>query len=84
MIFECPGSQKFRHPQPENIRCPECGEEIEIWTDEHEAVCPKCRKHITREGETAQGCIDWCKHAKECVGDDIYVRYKKRQIKGGA
>jgi len=65
MIFECPGSQKFKHPEPEMIRCKSCGEEVEIWTDESQAVCPKCRNMVKRD--SGQSCLDWCKHAKECV-----------------
>ena len=80
MIFSCPGSQKFKQPQPENIKCPFCGEEAEIWTDEFETVCPGCKKKISRSG---QSCLDWCKEAKNCVGENIYKRYLKNKKRGG-
>ena len=70
MISNCPGSQKFKQPQPETIKCASCGEEIEIWTDEIKAVCPKCKNTVMRE--QGASCLDWCKYAKECVGEDIY------------
>jgi hypothetical protein len=73
MIFNCPGSSKFKQPAPENIKCAFCGEEVEIWTDEVEAVCPKCKNKVTRIG--GQSCLDWCKHARECVGEERYNRY---------
>lgn len=73
MISNCPGSQKFKQPQPETIRCASCGEAIEIWTDEIKAVCPKCKGTTMREQGTS--CLDWCKYAKECVGEDIYKSY---------
>jgi len=30
-------------------RCPECRDEIEIFTDENEITCPKCGKEVTLE-----------------------------------
>jgi len=75
MITGCPGSQKFKKPQPENIKCHYCGEEVEIWTDEAEAKCTKCGRTISRE--KGQSCLDWCKYAKACVGDEIYERFMK-------
>lgn len=79
MIFGCPGSQKFRQPQPENLKCPFCKEEIEVWTDEFQAVCQNCKKIVLRKGY--QGCIDWCKHARECVGESIYEVYMKNKTR---
>ena len=75
MINSCPGSQKFKQPHPEDIKCPHCGEETEIWTDEFEVKCQKCKKIIKREG--GQNCLDWCKSAKECVGEETYKDYLK-------
>lgn len=80
MIFSCPGSQRFKQPQPENIKCPHCGNEVEIWSDEREVVCPKCSKKVTRSAE--QSCLDWCKYAKECAGEEMYKKYMKNK-KGG-
>jgi predicted RNA-binding Zn-ribbon protein involved in translation (DUF1610 family) len=77
MTFKCPGSQIFSQPKPENIKCPFCGEEIEIWTDEVKAKCPNCKKAVTRE--QGQSCLDWCKYAKECVGDELYNKYMKNK-----
>lgn len=83
MLSNCPGSQKFKQPQPENIKCSSCGEEIEIWTDEIKAVCPKCKNTIMRE--QGASCLDWCKYAKECVGENTYNSYiqnKSETLKG--
>jgi len=73
MISNCPGSQKFKQPQPETIKCTSCGGEIEIWTDEIKAVCPKCKNTIMRE--QGASCLDWCRYAKECVGENTYNSY---------
>jgi len=73
MSFKCPGSQKFSQPQPESINCPFCAAEIEIWTDELKTKCPKCQKDVVRDGGAT--CLDWCKYARECVGDKVYKKY---------
>lgn len=65
MIFECPGSQRFKYPFPEEIKCISCGNKLEIWTDEVKASCPHCAAIVTRPVE--QGCFKWCKHANECI-----------------
>lgn len=74
----CPGSQKFRQPQPESIKCPACSQEIEIWTDEIQVVCPNCKNTILRQQEGAS-CLDWCNYAKECVGEKTYNNYIKNK-----
>ncbi|MCM8798395.1 MAG: HD domain-containing protein [Candidatus Omnitrophica bacterium] len=74
MVFECPGSQRFRQPQPEEIRCSHCGKELEIWTDEVKVICPNCKNEVLRLPEEAS-CLDWCRYAKECVGDKLYNQY---------
>ncbi len=77
MIFECPGSSRFKQPAPEGVKCASCGEEVEIWTDETEAICPKCKSKVTRQG--GQSCLDWCKYAKDCVGEERYNKYIKNR-----
>jgi len=77
MIFNCPGARRVKHPEPENKKCPSCGEAVEIWTDEVQARCPKCGTMVTRP--QAQSCLAWCKYAKECVGGDTYNKYMKNK-----
>jgi len=73
----CPGSQEIRKPYPEEIVCTGCGKTLEIWSDETETTCEDCgqinKKFI---GPT---CIDWCPHAKECVGPEKYDRLANRE-----
>lgn len=71
----CPGSLGFVQPKPEMFRCPSCGREVEIWSDEAMASCPVCSKTVFRPG--MQSCLDWCKHAKECVGEEKLNQYTK-------
>jgi HD superfamily phosphodiesterase len=77
MVFECPGSEGVKRPTPENIKCPFCSGEVEIWTDEVEAVCPNCEKTVAREQR--QSCLEWCSYAKECVGEGKYNMYMKNR-----
>lgn len=70
----CPGSRAIREPIPENIKCSTCGREVEIWTDELKASCPGCGSKVYRAQQAS--CIDWCSHAKECVGPETYARLR--------
>jgi len=85
ILPNCPGSQGFRHPTPEEMDCPFCGKDMKIWTDEVKATCPHCRVTVIREGSMTNTCLDWCKYAKMCVGDDLYKKYLKNKetTKGG-
>jgi len=73
MFFSCVGSDKFKRPHPEEIICQNCSERIEIWTDEIETICPRCKQIVRREFDTS--CLDWCRYAKECVGEKTYNKY---------
>ncbi len=70
----CPGSRSIRQPTPEYLKCPECGAEVEIWTDELKATCSACGGKVYRAQQAS--CIDWCPYAKECVGPEVYARLK--------
>ena len=77
MIFKCPGSSSFKQPKPEDLSCPYCGAEVEVWSDEVEVVCKKCKNKIIRE--QAPSCIEWCKSAKECIGEELYNKFLKNK-----
>jgi len=40
--FSCPGSEKKEIPKPEYIPCPQCGVEVEVWSDEPQGECDEC------------------------------------------
>jgi transposase len=69
MVLQCPGSENLRTPSPSIRRCPECGEEVEIFSPDIKVVCTNCG--FIMYNDIAR-CIHWCKYAKECVGEDIY------------
>ena len=77
MINKCPGAKRFRQPEPEIINCPSCGEEVEIWTDEVQAICPNCKETVMRQ--EGPSCLDWCRYAKECVGERSYNKYMQNK-----
>jgi hypothetical protein len=70
----CPGSLAFAQPKIELVRCPHCGEDAEVWTDEAEGKCAKCGRSVCRT--TTQSCVDWCKYARECLGDEGHKKYQ--------
>jgi len=72
----CPGARDIREVKPEDVECPECGREVEIWSDELSARCPGCGAQVTRE--QGPSCIDWCSFAEQCIGTEKYERLKKR------
>jgi ribosomal protein S27E len=37
-------------PVPAEIRCPGCGTELEMWSDETDIVCASCGRNIQNNG----------------------------------
>jgi hypothetical protein len=52
-----------------SVRCPACGEEVELWKDEPARACRRCGTTV-RNPLLDGGCTKWCPKAKECLGDD--------------
>lgn len=77
MIPWCPGVSRFKQPKPEIIKCPFCSKEMEIWSDEPKATCPNCDKTVMRQ--EGSSCLDWCRYAKICVGDETYNKYMQNK-----
>jgi len=73
-LRRCPGSLAFAQPKIELVRCPHCGSDAEVWSDEADGACSKCGQAVCRT--TTQSCVDWCKYARECLGDQEYKRYQ--------
>lgn len=74
----CPGSKKIKQPEPKIIKCNSCNAEVEIWTDEIQAVCPSCKNTIICLDEGAS-CLEWCKYAKECVGEQAFDKFMQNK-----
>ena len=48
-LQECPGTDRKKPVVPEEFECPECGAEVEVWTNEEKVTCPACSEELTRE-----------------------------------
>lgn len=73
----CPGAAALRGAPDLKIKiCPECGEEIELFSNETHASCEKCGFIAYNDTKT---CISWCSYAKDCVGEEVYNRFMKAQ-----
>ena len=71
MVDQCPGASNIRMPRLEIKNCPNCGEEIEIFSNDVSAKCSKCGFVIYNDQVS---CVQWCEYAKECVGEKTYER----------
>ncbi len=74
MLNKCPGQLRLASAQ--NIICVHCGYTAEIFSDEIRITCPQCRNLIFNQ--KLPTCLDWCRAAKECIGEEKY-----KQLKGG-
>ncbi len=52
-------------------RCPQCGSEIELFSVDTEATCEHCGFTIYND---TLSCVQWCKYARQCVGESMYQR----------
>ena len=68
----CPGADMLRgNVTITEKKCPECGRDIEIFSCDTHVVC-ECGFIAYND---TQSCLQWCKHARECVGDDVYEKF---------
>lgn len=68
MIFEgCQG--KPRTPTIHEKSCPRCGSLIEMFSIDTEMACENCG--FVAYNDTLS-CVQWCKYAKQCVGEEMY------------
>ncbi len=68
MLMEgCQG--KPRTPTLREKICPNCGAVIEIFSIDTQVACENCG-FIAYNDELS--CVQWCKYAKQCVGEEMY------------
>ena len=66
----CPGTLNIRGTPTLIIRmCPNCENEIELFSVDPKAVCEDCGFVAYND---VQNCAMWCRHARECIGDTAY------------
>ena len=51
--------------------CPRCGAEIEIASIDTEAICDRCGFVVYND---ALSCVQWCRYARSCVGEQRYAQ----------
>ena len=71
-MANCPGKD-MRRLTAAFYRCPNCGAEVEIFSDEFRRRCPHCHEVI--EKESVPSCAEWCAAAKECLGEERYKEF---------
>lgn len=63
--------------------CPHCGNIIELFSIDTEVACDKCG--FVAYNDTLS-CVQWCKYAKQCVGEKMYesmMAIAKKQKEAG-
>lgn len=70
MIFSGCQSKSKELSLTERI-CPQCGNIIEIFSIDTEVTCDHCG--FVAYNDTLS-CVQWCKHARQCVGDEMYEK----------
>jgi rRNA maturation protein Nop10 len=75
----CPGALSIKTPTLKLKACPQCGEELELFSSE---MCETCKKCGFVAYNDAQTCIRWCKYGKECVGDALFEQLTAQAAAG--
>jgi len=68
MLDGCQG--KPRTPTILEKTCPQCGSVIELFSIDTQMPCENCG--FIAYNDTLS-CVQWCAHAKKCVGDEMYA-----------
>lgn len=76
MVLQCPGASNLKIPTLEIKICPQCGEEIELFSTDLSAICDQCGFEAYND---LHACIAWCQYARQCVGDALYDRLLRQK-----
>jgi hypothetical protein len=76
MLDHCPGSFNLKTPTLAIKRCPQCGEEVEVFSNDISVKCSRCGFEVFND---IVSCVQWCKYAKECVGEETYNKLMAMQ-----
>jgi NADH pyrophosphatase NudC (nudix superfamily) len=69
MLDHCPGAANLRTPTLSIKKCPQCGGEVEVFSNDVSVTCSNCGFVVYNDIMT---CVQWCKYAKECTGEETY------------
>jgi len=62
-------------------KCPRCGAEVQIFSDETRVRCHECGKMVDRN--KVPSCIEWCASAEQCWGEEGWKGLNSRPRKKG-
>lgn len=74
MFSRCPGAE--RSVRLELYKCPSCGGEVEIFSNEVKVKCSECGETVY--SERLPSCVDWCAGARECLGEERWRQLRER------
>lgn len=78
MLDHCPGAANLRTPTLAIKKCPQCGAEVELFSNDISVKCSECGFEVFND---IISCVQWCKYAKECVGEETYNRIMAQATK---
>lgn len=73
MYSRCPG-QDGRNLRVALYKCPNCGADVEVFSDEIKVRCRKCGQNVYRE--KIPSCLEWCASARQCLGEERWQQFK--------
>ncbi len=75
MLDHCPDASNLWTPTLSIKKCPQCGNEVEVFSNDLKVTCDNCGFVIYND---IISCIQWCKYAKEWVGEETYNKLVKK------
>ena len=72
MTMKCPG-QDSRKLTVSIHKCPNCGNEVELFSDELRVKCRKCGEMVYKD--QVPTCISWCVSARQCLGEEKWKEF---------
>lgn len=69
MLDNCPGAANIRTPTLAVKKCPRCGAEVEVFSNDVSVNCSACGFTVYND---ILSCVQWCTYARECVGEETY------------
>jgi ribosomal protein S27AE len=77
VLFDrCPGAANLRTPTLAVKKCPQCGNDVEIFSSDVSAACDRCGFVIWNDFTS---CILWCRYAEECMGPETVRKFREER-----
>jgi hypothetical protein len=71
----CPGSANIRGTPTLTIKsCPVCSADVELFSIDLKVACDGCGFVVYNN---LQSCVQWCRFAEACVGEELYRKLKR-------